>query len=79
MRTLVTGGAGYIGSMVCIELLNEGHELFIVDNFSNSDARAITKIMSITGKMVQYVNVDITDRNALEVVFRTYSFDSVIH
>ncbi|MGN5456567.1 MAG: UDP-glucose 4-epimerase GalE [Candidatus Kurthia intestinigallinarum] len=79
MRVLVTGGAGYIGSMVCIELLNEGHELFIVDNFSNSDASAITKIMSITGKMVQYANVDITDRNALEVVFRTYSFDSVIH
>lgn len=79
MKVLVTGGAGYIGSMVCIELLNEGHDVFIVDNFSNSEMGAITKIMGITGKTVQYANVDITDRTALEVIFRSYPFDSVIH
>ena len=79
MKVLVTGGAGYIGSMVCIELLNEGHDVFIVDNFSNSEMGTITKIMGITGKMVQYANVDITDRTALEVIFRSYQFDSVIH
>ena len=79
MKVLVTGGAGYIGSMVCIELLKEGHEVFIVDNFSNSSMDVIPKIMAISGKLVQYANVDIADRTSLEVIFRSYEFDSVIH
>lgn len=65
--------------MVCIELLKEGHEVFIVDNFSNSSMDVIPKIMAISGKLVQYANVDIADRTSLEVIFRSYEFDSVIH
>lgn len=79
MKVLVTGGAGYIGSMVCIELLNEGHEVFVVDNFSNSTMDALQKVMAFTGKPLQYANVDIADRTSLEVIFRSYEFDSVIH
>lgn len=79
MKVLVTGGAGYIGSMVCVELLNEGHDVFVVDNFSNSTMDALHKVMAITGKPLQYANVDIADRTSLEVIFRSYEFDSVIH
>ena len=79
MGVLVTGGAGYIGSHTVIELLNQGKEVIIVDNFSNSSPVVLDRIREITKKDFKFYEIDTTDEKALEAVFKENKVDSVIH
>ena len=79
MRVLVTGGAGYIGSHTCVELLKAGHEVFVIDNLSNGHEAALDRIRLITNCELQFMNADIRDLNALDKIFNTFKPDSVIH
>lgn len=79
VNILVTGGAGYIGSHTCVELLEAGHDLVIVDNFCNSKPDVLEKIRSITGRDFVFVEADLRDRAAMESVFSAHCLDAVIH
>ncbi|TVT45545.1 MAG: UDP-glucose 4-epimerase GalE [Denitromonas halophila] len=77
---LVTGGAGYIGSHTCVALLAAGHEVVVVDNFSNSNPEALARVGQIAGRPVATVHeVDIRDRAGLDAVFAAQPVDAVIH
>ncbi|MDD6187851.1 MAG: UDP-glucose 4-epimerase GalE [Oscillospiraceae bacterium] len=79
MKILVTGGAGYIGSHTVVELLNEGHEVVVVDNLVNSSKESLKRVEKITGKKVPFFELDIRDRQALENVVKGAGFDCCIH
>ena len=80
MRLLVTGGAGYIGSHTCVELLNNGHQIVVLDNLSNSTAEVLTKVTEITKtEKIPFYQGDIRDRKFLKKIFKTYKIDAVIH
>ncbi|WP_428819328.1 UDP-glucose 4-epimerase GalE [Microbulbifer sp. MCCC 1A16149] len=79
MKVLVTGGAGYIGSHTCVELLQAGYEPVVVDNLCNSSEEALQRVEAITGKSVPFHRVDIKDADALREVFRQHSVSAVIH
>jgi UDP-glucose 4-epimerase len=79
MRVLVTGGAGYIGSHTCVELLNAGHEVFVIDNLCNGHEAALERVQLITNCDLQFMNADIRDSYALDKIFNTFNPDSVIH
>jgi len=79
MRILVTGGAGYIGSHTCVELLNEGHEVVVVDNLCNSSEKSLERVEKITGKTLTFYKADLLDREALEKIFSVEKVDAVIH
>ncbi len=76
---LVTGGAGYIGSHTCVQLLEEGHDVVVLDNLENSCAEALDRVREITGKELTFYQDDMLDPAALETIFRTHSFDAVLH
>ncbi|MDO9240531.1 MAG: SDR family NAD(P)-dependent oxidoreductase, partial [Methylicorpusculum sp.] len=76
---LVTGGAGYIGSHTCVELLNAGFNIVVVDNLSNSKIEALKRVERITEKTVAFYQADIRDKDALTSVFNQHHFDAVIH
>ena len=76
---LVTGGAGYIGSHTCIELIEQGHEVVVVDNLINSAAEAISRIEEITGKSVAFIEGDVRDESVLCDIFNQFKIESVIH
>lgn len=76
---LITGGAGYIGSHTCVELLRAGYELVVVDNLSNSRIEALRRVGKITGKTVPLMVADLNDRDALREIFRNYPVYAVIH
>ena len=76
---LVTGGAGYVGSHACIELLQAGYHVVVVDNLSNSKEEAIRRVQELAGTPLTFYQVDICDRPALEGVFRKHAFDAVMH
>ncbi|MBT3318151.1 MAG: UDP-glucose 4-epimerase GalE [Clostridia bacterium] len=76
---LVTGGAGYIGSHTCVELINAGHKVVIVDNFCNSDPSVVESIRDITGKDVVCVDADVRDKDKLLSVFKDYDISAVVH
>ena len=79
MAVLVTGGAGYIGSHTCVELLNAGEEIIILDNFVNSKPEALNRIKTITGKDFRYYEADLLNKEAIDKVFAENSIDAVIH
>ncbi|SES69697.1 UDP-glucose 4-epimerase GalE [Thalassotalea agarivorans] len=79
MALLITGGTGYIGSHTVVELLSADQEVVIVDNLSNSSIKVLQRIEQITGKTPVFVESDICDRVAMDVLFSTYNIDSVIH
>ena len=79
MSVLITGGLGYIGSHTTIELLNEGHEVVIIDNLSNSKEIVKDRIKEITGKDVRLHKIDLLDEEKVEEVFKENNIDSVIH
>ncbi len=79
MSILITGGAGYIGTHTCVELLNRGEDLVVVDNFYNSNLQAIKNVKKITGKDFKFYEVDILDREKLTKIFEENSIESVIH
>jgi len=79
MNVLVTGGAGYIGSHTCLELLNEGHKIVVVDNLDNSNEESLNRVREITGKELDFYKIDLLDKDAFDEVFQHNSFDAVIH
>jgi len=79
MTILVTGGAGYIGSHTCVELLQAGHEVVIADDFSNSGPQALQAIAAITGKTPSFYEIDVADHRALQELFAENQIDGVIH
>ena len=79
MSILVTGGAGYIGTHTCVELLNAGHDVVIFDNFTNSHPEALKRVEKITGRKLTFVEGDIRDQTALETTLRRHGCRAVIH
>ena len=78
-KILVTGGAGYIGSHTCIELLNAGHEVVVLDNLSNSSEEALTRVKALTAKKLDFIEGDILDPQILDHIFQRHQIDAVIH
>ena len=79
MSILVTGGAGYIGSHTCVELLEAGYEVVVVDNLYNASPKAIERVEEITGKKVTFYEADLLDKEALDKIFDAHDIDAVIH
>ncbi len=79
MRVLVTGGAGFIGSHTCVELLNDGYEVVVVDNLCNAKPDVISRIEKICGKQPKFYQIDVCDKDALRAVFQNEAIDAVIH
>jgi UDP-glucose 4-epimerase len=78
-RVLVTGGAGYIGSHTCLEMLNAGFEITVIDNLSNSTEESLQRVSTLTGKEISFFQVDLLDIESLNSVFSKGRFDTVIH
>ncbi len=79
MAILVTGGAGYIGSHTCIELINAGYDVVVLDNLSNSSEKSLDRVAQITGKKIPFYQVDILDKEGTNEIFEKEAIDSVIH
>ena len=79
MAILVTGGAGYIGSHTCVELLNEGYEVVVLDNLCNSSEKSLERVKQITGKEAKFYKGDILDRDILKKILETENIESCIH
>ncbi|MDD2591795.1 MAG: UDP-glucose 4-epimerase GalE [Erysipelotrichaceae bacterium] len=79
MKVLVTGGTGFIGSHTCVELINNGHDVIIVDNLSNSSREVLNRIAKITGSIPKFYKDDLLDNEALDSIFEENKIDSVIH
>lgn len=79
MAILVTGGAGYIGSHTCIEMLNAGYEVVVIDNLDNSSSESLERVQKITGKTLKFYEKDVRDAEALRTIFRENNIEAVIH
>jgi UDP-glucose 4-epimerase len=79
MSILVTGGAGYIGSHTCVELLQAGYDLVVIDNFSNSKMDSLNRVKELTGKDVTFYEVDLLNRDSVVKIFKQHSIEAVIH
>ncbi len=79
MAILVTGGAGFIGSHTCVELLEAGYEVVVIDNLSNSSAESLKRVQEITGKSLTFYEADLLDREAVEAIFNKEEITAVIH
>ena len=79
MKILVTGGAGYIGSHTCVELLNAGYDVVVVDNLYNASAKALDRVREITGKDLTFYEADILDAPKMDEIFKKEQVDCVIH
>ena len=78
-KVLVTGGAGYIGSHTCLELLNAGHEVVVLDNLSNSSEESLNRVQTLTSKTLDFIQGDILDHDILDQTFAQHQIDAVIH
>ncbi|QJB49862.1 UDP-glucose 4-epimerase GalE [Acinetobacter sp. NEB149] len=78
-KILVTGGAGYIGSHTCVELLTAGHDVVVIDNLSNSSAASLSRAEQLTQKKLSFIEGDIRDATVLDQLFQEHSIDAVIH
>lgn len=79
MSILVTGGAGYIGSHTCVELLNAGYEITVVDNYYNSSPKSLERVKELTGKDFKFYECDIRDTDGMDKIFKDNKIDAVIH
>lgn len=79
MSILLTGGAGYIGSHTCVELLNAGYDVVVVDNYVNSQPEALRRVETITGKKVTAYEADVCDKAAMDAIFSKEKIEAVIH
>ena len=79
MKVLVTGGAGYIGSHTCVELINAGHEPLVIDNLCNSSSKSLDRVAQITGRQVAFYEGDVRDEGLLDRIFAENPIDCVIH
>ncbi len=79
MNILVTGGAGYIGSHTCLELLRRGHDIVVIDNLVNAQAEAINRVKELAGREFPFYQADVRDEETLESIFNSHNFDCVIH
>lgn len=79
MYVLVTGGAGYIGSHTCLQLLEAGYNVVVFDNLSNASPESLKRVEQISGKTLTFIEGDIRDKQALELVFKNYQISAVIH
>jgi len=79
MKILVTGGAGYIGSHTCVELLNEGYEVVVMDNLYNASEKSLERVKLITGKELTFYKTDMLDREGVHEIFEKEDIDAVIH
>ncbi len=79
MKILVTGGAGYIGSHTCIELLDKGYDILVIDNLVNSSEESLRRVEEITGKTLEFIKLDLLDRESVNTLFKKNRFDAVIH
>ncbi|MCI5903488.1 MAG: UDP-glucose 4-epimerase GalE [Blautia sp.] len=79
MRILVTGGAGYIGSHTCVELLNEGYEVVVMDNLYNASRKSLERVQEITGKTLTFYQADLLDQPAIDKILDQEKVDAVIH
>ena len=79
MKILITGGLGYIGSHTCVELLNEGYEVVVVDNLCNSKASVAQRIQQITDREIVFYKMDLRNRAAIDRIFQEQQLDAVIH
>ena len=78
-KILVTGGAGYIGSHTCVELLNAGHDVIVFDNLSNSSEESLRRVQKLANRSLVFVQGDIRDANALDQLFKNHEIEAVIH
>jgi len=76
---LVTGGAGYIGSHTCVELLEKSYKVIVIDNLINSSKESLNRVEKITGKSITFYEKDILDKDALDKIFNDHKIDAVIH
>ena len=79
MKILVTGGCGYIGSHTVVELQNAGIEVVVIDNLCNSNEKSLARVSEITGKDIEFYNIDIRDFNSLDKLLENRHFDCCIH
>ena len=79
MTILVTGGAGYIGSHTCIELLNQGHKVIVVDNLVNSHSESLRRVEELSGKNIPFYAIDLMSEAEIKTVFSEHSIEAVIH
>ncbi len=79
MSILITGGAGFIGSHTCVEMLNSGYDVVVVDNLDNSSSESLDRVEKITGKKVKFYKEDVRNREALRKIFTENSIEAVIH
>lgn len=79
MKILVTGGAGYIGSHTCVELLNSDFDVVVLDNLSNSNVESLNRVEKITDKSIAFIKGDVRDRECLQAIFKAHDITAVIH
>lgn len=79
MKILLTGGTGFIGSHTCVELAEAGYDVVIADDLSNSNPLVLERLAELTGKTIKFYNIDIADKDKMDEMFATESFDAVIH
>ena len=79
MKILLTGGAGFIGSHTCVEIVEAGHDVVIADDLSNSKPAVLDRLKELTGKEIPFYHIDVADRQKVDEMFAKENFDAVIH